>query len=458
VQRGDEVGAMARAILLLRDTSKEVSELKLDHLTGLPTRKLLMDRIRQSKVRSVRSNMVGSLMLLDLNKFKSLNDTHGHDAGDRLLKEVALRLTRAVRESDTVARLGGDEFVVVLVDLSDDVNQARLIAARISEKIMASLNQDYYLGHIVHHCSASIGATMYRGKTISADDLLKQADIAMYRSKIAGSNTCHFFEVEQHNSSTEQINFEQELSIAITQQQFVLHYQPQIGSDGKLVGCEALLRWQHPVRGLVYPEEFLPLAEKKGLLAPLGNIALELACSQIATWIREPDLAALNVSVNISTSHFRRAEFVDQLLAILQRTRIHPGRLMLELSEQVLANNLTNVAEKMTAIRTLGARFCIDDFGMGYAPLSQLSHLPIQEVKICRALVQQVFADTGSLATPKMILALAHSLGLNTVAVGVETEAQQTCLQQAGCAGFQGFLFSAPLAAQEFVGFVKKSN
>ena len=456
VQRPDEVGSMARALLTLRDTSREVSELKLDHLTGLPTRKLLMDRIRQSKVRSVRSGMVCALMLLDLDKFKSLNDTHGHDAGDRLLKEVAARLSRSVREIDTVARLGGDEFVVLLVDLGADETSARAIASRISQKIIAELNQDYYLGHIVHHCSASIGMTLYKGKNVSADDLLKQADIAMYKSKIADNNVCHFFEDESQPGSAEQSTFEHELSAGITHNQFVLHYQPQVGSNGQLLGCEALLRWQHPVRGLLQPHEFLPLAEKKGLLSPIGNIALELACRQIAAWTTQPELADLHVSVNISTSHFRRAEFVDQLLTIIQRTRIHPTRLTLELSEHVLANNLAIVTEKMTAIRTLGVSFCIDDFGMSYTPLSQLSQLPVRELKICPALVQHVFADTSSLATPKMILALANSLGLDTVAVGVETEAQRSCLMQAGCAGFQGFLYSAPLSADEFVQFVKK--
>jgi len=395
-------------------------------------------------------------MLLDLDKFKPLNDTHGHDAGDRLLMEVATRLSRSVRESDTVARLSGDEFVVLLVDLSTDVTQARLIAARIAEKVIAELNQDYYLGHIVHHCSASVGMTLFQGKDVSADDLLKQADIAMYRSKIAGNGQSHFFDDANQAGGDTHLNFEKELSIAIAQQQFVMHYQPQFSGDGQLLGCEALLRWQHPVRGLLQPDQFLPQAEKKGLLAPLGNIALELACSQIADWTRQTELTDLKMSVNISTSHFRRAEFVDQLLAIIQRTRIHPSRLMLELSEHVLANNLPIVTEKLTAIKTLGVRFCIDDFGTSYAPLSHLSELPIQEIKISKSLVQHVFADTGSLATPKMLLAVAHSLGLNTVAVGVETEAQRTCLEQAGCAGFQGYLFSAALSADEFLRFVTK--
>ena len=457
VERRDEVGAMARALLALRDTSKEVSELKLDHLTGLPTRKLLMDRIRQSKVRSARSGLYNALMLLDLDKFKPLNDTHGHDAGDKLLKEVALRLLKAVRESDTVARLGGDEFVVLLVDLSEDEHKAREIAAKISEKILASLNQDYYLGHIVHHCSASMGLTMYIGKSVPADDLLKQADIAMYKSKVTGSEICHFFEEESQASSDEQHNFEKELSNGLAQHQFILHYQPQVDMNGKLLGCEALIRWQHPTRGLLKPADFLPLAEKKGLLSPLGNIALELACEQIAAWNKSNALVDLKVSVNIGTNHFRRAEFVDSLLAIIQRTRIHPGRLTLELSEHVLANNIAIVIEKMIAIRTLGVSFSIDDFGTSYSPLSYLTQLPIQELKICRSFVQHVFADTSSLATPKMILSVAQSLGLHTVAVGVETTAQQECLAQAGCSGFQGYLYCEPLPAEDFLEFVQKN-
>lgn len=456
VERQDEVGVMARALLVLRDTSKEVSELKLDHLTGVPTRKLLMDRIRQSKVRSARNGSYNALLLLDLDKFKPLNDTHGHDAGDRLLKEVALRLLKAVRESDTVARLGGDEFVVLLADLSVDEPEAREIATKITEKILTSLNQDYYLGHIVHHCSASMGMTLYVGKAVSSDDLLKQADIAMYKSKVVGNEVCHFFEEESHASNIAQINFEKELSIGLAQQQFVLHYQPQIGMDGRLLGCEALIRWQHPTRGLLKPAEFLALAEKKGLLSPLGDIALELACDQIAAWSKNPELASLSVSVNISANHFRRAEFVDHLLDVVQRSRIHPSRLTLELSEHVLANNIAIVVEKMMAIKTLGVSFSIDDFGISYSPLSHLSQLPIRELKICRSFVQHVFADTSSLATPKMILSVAQSLGLHTIAVGVETKAQEQCLVQAGCSGFQGYLYCEPLPAADFVQFAKK--
>ena len=453
--RSDEVGMMARALAMLRDTSREVSELKLDHLTGLPTRKLLIDRIRQSKVRSERSGMVNALLLLDLDKFKPLNDTHGHDAGDKLLKEVATRLLKAVRESDTVARLGGDEFVVLLVDLSEDEHKAKQLALRISAKILQIVNQDYYLGHIVHHCTASLGITLFQGKTSSADDLLNQADIAMYRAKVIDNGVAHFFAEENQQTDVEQVNFEKEFNAAFVQNQFLLYYQPQLGIDGALIGCEALIRWQHPTRGLLLPGEFLPLAERKGLLAPLGTIVLELACAQIAEWTRQNELADLKVSVNISSSHFRRAEFVDQLLTIIQRTRIHPSRLTLELSEHVLANNIAIMIEKMKAIRTLGSRFCIDDFGMSYVPLSHLSQLPVQELKVCRFMVQNVFADTASLATPKMILAMARSLGLNTIAVGIETEAQQACLLQAGCAGFQGYLYCEPLSATEFSRYAK---
>lgn len=454
VDRHDEVGTMARALLVLRDTSKEVSELKLDHLTGLPTRKLLMDRIRQAKLRSARSNQFNALMLLDLDKFKSLNDTHGHDAGDRLLKEVSVRLTKSLRESDTVARLGGDEFVVLLTDLGDDQVKAGAIATRIAGKIMESLAQDYYLGHIVHHSGASAGMTLFRGKTVAADDLLKEADIAMYKSKVSGTGVCRFFE-EDTNTGTGPADFEMELGTALAERQFVLHYQPQIGVDGSLLGCEALLRWHHPLRGLIMPGEFLPLAEKKGLLGPLGNMALELVCSQIAAWHDHPALRGVKVSLNICTGHFRRAEFVDQMLAVIQKTRIHPASLMLELSEHVFANNIPIVIEKMVAIRTLGVGFSIHDFGSGYAPLPHLARMPIQQVKLSREMVQQVFADTASLATPKMLLSMAHSLGLSSIAVGVETVAQRECLAQAGCSGFQGNLYCEAVPAEQVVAFIQ---
>jgi diguanylate cyclase (GGDEF)-like protein len=458
VSRRDEVGVIARALLVLRDTSREVSELKLDHLTGLPTRKLLMDRIRQSKVRSARSGMVNALILLDLDKFKPLNDAHGHDAGDKLLKEVAVRLSKAVREIDTVARLGGDEFVVLLVDLDEDAKKAKDIAAKIGEKIISALNQDYYLGHIVHHCSASIGVTMFVGKSVSADDLLKQADIAMYKSKLMGSAGCHFFEEEDPETSADQNNFERDLSDGLSSGQFILHFQPQLSSDGKLLGCESLLRWQHPTRGLLKPGDFLSLAEKKGFMSPLGNIALELACQQVSGWSQNLDLVNLRIAVNVSASHFRRAEFVENLLEIIQRARIHPGHLVLELSEHVLANNIPIVIEKMMALRTLGVGFSIDDFGSGYSPLSHLSQLPIQEIKLCPNIVQHVFSDTSSLSTPKMLLAMAQSLGLHTVAVGVENRAQEQCMQQAGCGAFQGFLYCEPLSAADFATYVQGLN
>ncbi|WP_105534350.1 EAL domain-containing protein [Solimicrobium silvestre] len=450
LDRHDEVGVMARALLVLRDTSKEVSELKLDHLTGLPTRKLLMDRIRQTKIRSARSGMYNSLLLIDLDKFKPLNDTHGHNAGDQMLKEVAKRLIASVRVSDTVARLGGDEFIVLLADINENEAVALEVSKKIAGKIVDTLNQNYHLGHITHHGTASIGATLFKGNSLAADDLLKQADIAMYKSKIMGSNTCQFFETDMKATGHEQITLEKELRNGIAQKQFLFHYQSQAGGNGQLLGCEALLRWQHPSRGLLAPSEFLPLAEKTGLIAPLGQLALDMACGQLALWASHPELAALSVAVNVSSIQFRRPEFVEQVLAVLQRTGAEPHRLKLELSEHLLANNVPCVIEKMSVLKLQGVRFALDDFGRSYSSLSHLNQLPLNELKIERAFVHDVLTNNNDAAMAKMIVALAKILGLHVIAVGVETEAQKEFLSEAGCVEYQGYLHSHPLPVDEF--------
>ena len=453
IERVDEVGSMARALLVLRDTSREAAELKLDQLTGLPTRKLLMDRLRWAKTHSVRSSNYGGLMLIDMDKFKVLNDTHGHDLGDMLLREVARRLTGTLREGDTVARLGGDEFVVVLVDIGHTEKEAAAAAEMIGKKVLALLNQPYQLGNITHLSGACIGITLFKGDGASPDALLKQADLAMYKSKDCGRNICRFFDPQMETSVQEREALDKELRHALAEQQFALYYQPQVGPEGELIGAEALVRWEHPERGVILPSEFIPAAEESGFILPLGLWILETACKQLAEWDMRPMSDDFKLAVNVSASQFRQAEFVQQVVSSLRRTGANPNRLTLELTESVLLHNVEDVIEKMAALKKAGVNFALDDFGTGYSSLYYLKRLPLDQLKIDRSFVRDVLTDADDAAIAKTIVALAQTLGLEVIAEGIETSEQRLFLASTGCHYHQGFLFSRPLPVHHFERF-----
>ncbi len=453
IERIDEVGTMARALLVLRDTSREAAELKLDQLTGLPTRKLLMDRLRWAKTHSVRTGSYGGLMLIDMDKFKVLNDTHGHDLGDMLLREVARRLTGTLREGDTVARLGGDEFVVVLTDIGHTETEAATAAEMIGKKILALLNQPYQLGNVTHVSGACIGITLFKGDGASPDALLKQADLAMYKSKDCGRNVCRFFDPQMETSVQEREALDKELRHALAERQFALHYQPQVGPEGELMGAEALVRWEHPERGVILPSGFIPAAEESGFILPLGLWILETACEQLAEWSTRPMSADFKLAVNVSASQFRQPEFVQQVVSSLRRTGAQPGRLTLELTESVLLHNVEEVIEKMAALKKVGVNFALDDFGTGYSSLYYLKRLPLDQLKIDRSFVRDVLTDPDDAAIAKTIVALAQALGLEVIAEGIETSEQQMFLASTGCHYHQGFLFSRPLPVQHFERF-----
>ncbi|MGB8076794.1 MAG: diguanylate cyclase, partial [Gallionella sp.] len=317
IERRDEVGVMARALQVLRDTSKEVAELRLDQLTGLYSRKMLIDRLKQAMAFSSRSGNYGGLMIIDLDKFKTLNDTQGHDAGDMLLREVAQRLTACVRECDTVARLGGDEFVLLIIDIAQEEDEAAVAIERIGKKILASLNQPYHLGAYNHISTASVGITLFKGDGVSDAELLKQADLAMYKSKNSGRNACRFFDPHMETEIYERMSLEKDLRQAIAENQFQLYYQPQVGANGRVTGTEALIRWMHPQRGLMLPDEFIPLAEETRLILHLGKWVLETACAQLRVWASQPDMAKLTIAINISPAEFTQPHYVDQVLATL---------------------------------------------------------------------------------------------------------------------------------------------
>ena len=420
-----------------------------DQLTGLPNRTLLMDRLRQAMTASSRNGSFGALLFLDLDKFKTLNDTLGHDMGDLLLKQVAQRLTDCVRAGDTVARLGGDEFVVMLANLSASEAEAATQTEVVGEKILAALNQTYQLKEVAHHSTPSIGATLFRGHLASIEELMKQADLAMYKSKAAGRNALRFFDPDMETSVMERAALEADLREAIEQRQFLLHYQPQL-ADGRLTGCEVLVRWQHPLRGMVSPAEFIPLAEETGLILPLGHWVLEAACRQLAHWAARPATADLTLAVNVSAHQFRQAGFVDQVLAVLKNTGANPQRLKLELTESLLVDNVEDIIGKMFALKAKGVGFSLDDFGTGYSSLAYLKRLPLDQLKIDQSFVRDVLSDPNDAAIARTVIALAASLGLGVIAEGVETEAQRDFLAASGCHAYQGYLFSRPLPVDKF--------
>jgi diguanylate cyclase (GGDEF)-like protein len=454
VGRRDEVGAMARALLVLRDTSREAAELRLDQLTGLPTRKLLIDHLKRATALSARSGNYGAVMLVDMDNFKALNDTHGHDFGDLMLREVARRLSVGLRKSDTVARLGGDEFVVVLVDIARSATEAATAAERVGTKLLEVLGRPYLLGRVTHASTASIGITLFQGAGASVEDLLKQADLAMYRSKESGRNAWRFFDPQMEATIRERTLLEGELRVAIPAGQFRLYYQPQVGSDGNIKGAEALVRWEHPRLGLVAPSEFIPMAEETGLILPLGRLVLETACRQMAAWARQPLTAALQIAVNVSARQFQQPDFAEQVIEALRTTGADPRRLTLELTESLFVNNIDDVTRKMELLKRQGIRFALDDFGTGYSSLHYLKRLPLDQIKIDRSFVRDVLTDPDDAAIAKTILVLAQTLGLEALAEGIETLEQWEFLARSGCRDYQGYYFSRPLPLAAFESFL----
>lgn len=439
-----------------KKAEQRISELAFfDQLTGLPNRVLLLDRLRQAMTTSARSGNYGALLFIDLDNFKTLNDTLGHDMGDLLLKQVAQRLHKCVREEDTVARVGGDEFLVMLTSLGTNEREVASQVEVVGRKILTALNQTYQLNEVVFSSTPSIGASLFRGHQATVDDLLKQADLAMYKSKDAGRNTLHFFNSEMESVVMERAALEKDLREAIQEQQFLLHYQAQVVTGGRSTGAEVLLRWQHPRRGMVSPADFIPLAEETGLILPLGRWVLHTACTQLAVWATRPEMEHLTVAVNVSAHQFRQADFVDQVRMVIKDTGANPHRLKLELTESMLVSNIEDIIEKMHALKARGVGFSLDDFGTGYSSLSYLRRLPLDQLKIDQSFVRDVLSDPNDATIAKTIVALAHSLGLGVIAEGVETASQRDFLAAAGCHAYQGYFFSRPLPLEGFERFVQ---
>ncbi|WP_211453183.1 bifunctional diguanylate cyclase/phosphodiesterase [Collimonas antrihumi] len=445
-------------------TERKISEERIkelaffDALTHLPNRTLLLDRLTQALTVSARNETCGALLFVDLDHFKTLNDTLGHDQGDLLLLQAAQRLAASVREVDTVARVGGDEFVVVLGSLSESPQEAASQTEAVGEKILAVLSGGYQLDDIEYRCTASIGATLFRGHQTSIDELLKQADLAMYKAKETGRNALRFFDPAMQTVVLARATLEVGLRKAIEDKQFLLHYQAQVVDGGRVTGVEALVRWQHPQRGIVFPADFIPMAEETGLILPLGNWVLETACSQLAAWATRPEMTHLTVAVNISAQQFREPDFVDKVLAVISQTGANPSRLKLELTESLLVDNMQDIIQKMVALKINGVFFSLDDFGTGYSSLAYLKRLPLDQLKIDHSFVRDILFDANDAAIARTILALAKSLGLEVIAEGVETMAQRDFLASAGCHAYQGNYFCRPLPIEGFEEFAREAG
>lgn len=423
-----------------------------DGLTRLPNRRLLMDRLQQALTSSARKQVQGAVMFIDLDNFKLVNDTMGHHQGDVLLQEVSHRLQTAVRECDTVARLGGDEFVVMLEELSSQVEEAASHAQAVADKILGVLSQPFKLNGTDVNNSCSIGVALFSDHVASAEDLMKHADLAMYQAKNAGRNTVRFFDPTMQASVLRRVALEKDLRSALPERQLHLLYQPQVDVEGKLLGAEALLRWQHPTRGAVSPVEFIPLAEDTGLILSLGLWVLEQACQQLATWTHQPDKAHLTLAVNVSGRQLRLPDFVAVVQGVLARTGAPADRLKLELTESLLLDNKEDTIVKMAALKACGVRFSLDDFGTGYSSLAYLKRLPLDQLKIDQSFVQDMVHEPRDAAIVRTIVSLAESLKLNVVAEGVETAEQRDCLARHGCLAYQGYLFGRPAPIEDLVG------
>jgi diguanylate cyclase (GGDEF)-like protein/PAS domain S-box-containing protein len=422
-----------------------------DPLTNLPNRRLLMDRLQLAMAAGSRSHAVSALMFIDLDNFKVINDTLGHHIGDLLLQQVAQRLLDCVRVEDTVARLGGDEFVIMLERLSSDSQEAAEQAGLIGGKVLTALREKFLLVSGTCHTSASLGIALFTDQRESMDGLLKRADMSMYQAKAKGRNMLQFFDPQVEAAVHAKAALEASLRDALAEQQFCLYYQPQVSADGTVAGAEALVRWLHPVRGLVSPAEFIPLAEQTGLIVPLGAWVLEAACEQLVRWAACADKAHWMLAVNVSALQFRRADFVDRVISILAHTGANPKRLKLELTESLLVDQIEDVISKMTSLKAMGVGFSLDDFGTGYSSLSYLSRLPLDQLKVDQSFVRDIESSDNAAVICAATISLAHSLGLKVVAEGVETQAQLYFLTSVHqCDLIQGYLFSPALPVDEF--------
>ncbi|WP_114969745.1 putative bifunctional diguanylate cyclase/phosphodiesterase [Rhodoferax ferrireducens] len=455
IEGRDEISKVMRALQEMQ-TKLGVNEEAIhqlafyDPLTKLPNRRLLRDRLQRAMSVSTRNQLYGAVLMIDLDNFKSINDTRGHDVGDALLVEIAGRIQSCIRQADTVARLGGDEFVVMLVDLSPNEAQAELQAMIIGKKILTAISQPCMLENQPHHGAASVGLCLFLGQNATIDDLLKRADISMYQAKSSGRNALRFYDPKIQASIESRIALEVELRDALPNKQLKLYYQIQMDNTLGILGAEVLLRWEHPQHGLVLPDQFIPMAEESGLIMPIGEWVLQKACEQLMEWSTNPATERFLLSVNVSGHQFRQPDFVAMVSRVLTQTGVNPARLKLELTESVVLHNINDTIDKMKTLNRQGVHFSMDDFGTGYSSLAHLTNLPIQQLKIDRSFVRNIVTNHNDAVIVQTIIGMAGNLGVAVIAEGVETEEQRACLEQFGCPTYQGYLYGKPMPLSEF--------
>jgi diguanylate cyclase (GGDEF)-like protein len=430
-----------------------------DSLTGLPNRRLLIDRVDREISRCRRHNYMGAVLFIDIDRFKTINDSLGHAVGDALLREVAIRLKRDMRREDTAARIGGDEFAIVMSELDKDETLAAKKTQRLAEKIGSILSFPYEVkGHILHTTS-SIGIAMFPAESTDANEILKQSDIAMDRAKRLGRNTIQFYQPEMQVAAQERLLIENELREALQRDEIEIYYQPQLNAKGETVGAEALLRWNHPERGLVEPKKFIAIAEETGIILTLGEWVLRTACDQLKRWMNPADSDRAyqlpSISINVSPRQFRQHDFFQRIRHVVESIGINPRCIELEVTEGMLIENIEETAFKMEQLSALGVRFAIDDFGTGYSSLRYLMRLPLHRIKIDQSFIHNMVNDPGRAAVVQTIILLAQNLGLDVIAEGVETEAELKFLQGKGCHIYQGYYFSKPLSRKAFFQYLQ---
>ena len=450
-------GLIAHYLAVKEDiTERKAAEEKIhtlayyDELTHLPNRRLMMDRLQQTAAASTHAKQSGALLFVDLDHFKTINETKGYDIGDLLLLEVSRRLSANVREGETVARLGSDEFIVILAALDSSPQEAAAQARQLAEKLQVSLSQPYQLNQYIHSITPSIGIVIFHGNQHDWEELLKHAEVAMHEAKATGRDAICFHDHNMQATLEARAELESELRIALEQQQFELYYQVQVDHANHALGAEALIRWQHPTKGTISPAAFIQLAEEIGIIISMGRWALKTACIQLKRWQQNANTSHLTLSVNVSVKQFQQADFVQQVQHILLETGAKPAQLKLELTESILLSNIEDIIGKMRELKLLGIHFSMDDFGTGYSSLQYIKRLPLDQLKIDQSFVRDIATDTNDAAIVQTIIAMSDALGLNVIAEGVETQAQRDFLSQHGCHTFQGYLFGEPAPIAEF--------
>ncbi len=451
---GGMLGLLLGYYLLRRQERQMRYSALYDLLTGLPNRALFIDRLNQQLESVKRHNHVGAVLFIDLDRFKTINDSLGHSVGDQLLWAAGQTLQRAIRHEDTVARLGGDEFVILLVKLGSDPKAVVAEVQAVICKILEALAHPHQVGSHRLHATSSIGVALFFHESKSAHEVLKQADVAMYRAKAAGGNCSRFFRPSMQRAAEERLDAEHALRRALEHEEFLLYYQPilDIRRPGRIVGAEALLRWQHPEKGIKFPSEFIGVAEETGLILDLGDWVIGEVCRQIQTWnINKPDVNWGHISINISPRQFQQADFTSKLIRAVQVAEVDPARLCLELTENLLVRDIEDVAGKMRELKAYGFQFSIDDFGTGYSSLAYLKQLPLDTLKIDQSFVRDITTNPSDVAIVESILAMSSRMGFWVVAEGVETEEQLMFMAEHDCDFYQGFLYSPAVMAEEFL-------